>query len=35
MRVMIVEDDHRYREGLETLFEYTDGMEVVGSSTAG
>jgi len=28
---MIVEDDRRYREGLETLFEYTDGMEVVGS----
>jgi len=31
MRVIIIEDDHRYRQGLETLFKHTPGLELAGS----
>ena len=31
MRVIIIEDDHRYRHGLETLFKHTPGLELAGS----
>ncbi len=31
MRVLIIEDDPRYREGLETLFEHTPGIELAAS----